>query len=93
MSMRKLIIVFLVVLFFGCVQNVKESPDTTIGVFNYGPVVQKWMKDNGKEKATEQEVLGIIGGIKKNMEARGWTVIGVESGDGDTKIWFERPVE
>jgi hypothetical protein len=92
--MRILAVILVVFIFLGCVTTaVKE--DTTVGFYNYTPVIQKVMADRkaaGNEEAlTEQEVLSIITGIKNEIEKRGAEVIGIEA--NGTRVWFKAPIQ
>jgi hypothetical protein len=89
--MRYLLVVFLLFGLVACkTTGVVVDVDTNVGYLNYTEIAQKWMSENKVEKMTDEQVLGLITGIKRNMEAKGWVVIGVEG--AQNRIWFERPV-
>ena len=82
----------------GCIPAAKVPNRTVVGYFDYRPTVQKVVDARAKEcegvegcvpgPITEQDVLGVITGVKRQMESEGAQVIGVEASEG--RIWFQK---
>lgn len=87
------------IMLVGCVPTAQvTASEALVGYVSYGPVIQREL--DARKKAcegvegcapadlTEQDILGIITGVTRQIEAEGAEVIGVES--KDFRIWFQK---
>ena len=100
--MKYLVLLLAFMMLVSCVptaQVVASDPiEPLVGYVSYGPIIQKVIDARkaaceGVEGCvpadlTEQDVLGIITSVTRQVEAEGATVVGIES--KEFRIWFQK---